>query len=264
MVENMKFWQLTAVASCALSMGAILVEVRQAQAFGFQDTTEGRIEMFNDNGEQIGTGNFTYSPFVGRFVGERVGLRAPLYENPNDPLPLPPKGPSGQTYRPPAGYNVVTAISLRFAFGGSTITIPDFYNVPTRTGQVLGSQSLFFFNAPSDTTVVPPSNSDLFLTLSGGDPRSPSLITRDGWSGCLPVCGITQRAEYNFRENGSWSYFDATAPSSSAGISGTFRLTALADSSTAIPEPTTIAGMFIAGSLGFWAKRRQARQQTAA
>jgi hypothetical protein len=226
--------------------------ISQADAFTFQDVNTAQLEFFNGSGTLVGNGRITYKPFSGSLVNSPPQFYA-VYEDPNNPFPpFDQGGPllSGR-FTPPAGYAQVTSFSADlFAIG---TRIPG-YNYGTNglsTGQsVFGG--LYLWQPPNTETFVGGAP-DTLLAVSGGDPRSPGISSRNTWFDCLPSCGTSQRQIYQISSDGTWSFFNILAPSTGS-LGGTWR-------ATAVPEPGTLAGSVIAAITLWGVKHRRSRKR---
>jgi hypothetical protein len=254
------------------STGVVLITTQSSPsfAFGFQEVSSGRIQLFDTTGDTVGSGNFGYTPFDGSFVQSTRG--GAYYVAPGDPT-------SGldilSSYAPPDSYSLVNRFSVTLNnVGGSPLTILNNPPPLTTTGQGFGN--LFFFNPANADSMPPTVPEDTFLTVFPGDSRHPSgqVNTRPGqWFNCLPACGIAQRQVLRLSDDGTWSFEDMVPSGGSGGAlkanlyqnsiptpgsyfstSGTFRM--MAGNPVSMPEPTTVLGTLLATSAGLLAKQR--------
>lgn len=223
--------------------GTAMTEPVLAASLTFQTTDTAKLELFDRSGQQVGSGQFTYQPFVGSFVSTIQS--GAIYESPTDPIPA---GPSVLSrYTPPDAFHLVTNLAVDlFTVGYSLNNSSSF----TQTGQSLINRSVFFWK-PTDVAVVAPGSANVLLEVGGGDGRNPYFLgSSDSWTDCFPLCGTFQQDVYAFNPNGTWSFLAAPRGNNPpVSIGGTWK-------ATAVPEPTTVAGALLAIA-GYVAQKRQ-------
>jgi hypothetical protein len=217
-----------------------------ANAFTFQETGQAKLEFFDTSGTLVGNGGMTYKPFSGSFVS---GGNIAVYESADNPLPPPEGGVpffNSRRYTPPADYAQITSFSADLFTVGFTIPSQSgtVFNLTT-TGQSIVGQFVYFWKPPAAETFTG-GTGDTLLRVDGGGSRHPGMGEGNGWIGCLPACGFSQRQVYTIRSDGTWDFFGppASGIGSNLNINGTWR-------ATAIPEPGTLAGS-IAAAIVIW------------
>ncbi|MCX7592303.1 MAG: PEP-CTERM sorting domain-containing protein [Fischerella sp.] len=246
---TMKLLTNTTVAATLFTAGFFITDQTLAASVTFKDVNAATLELFDESGKLVGSGRFTYKPFSGSFVQLRPGV---VYENPQDPIL---SSNVASRFTPPEEYSLVNSFSADLLLDGFAFKIPGSTVFElNETGQSFLGAFVYFWK-PTNFSMSPPGPTDVLLSVSGGDPRSPLLGTRNSWDGCLPTCGISQRDLFSIGSDGTWGFLGF--PVSGQGpISSRGRWKA-----AAVPEPTTIGGtlLLLVGLIGRKRKKQPSK-----